>query len=445
MTEPPPPSPLITPDMRRRLAQRYEEAVRLASEAPRDFARIHELLAECLRADPGNILYLDEFIANLRRWKPQAARSWLPSWLRGASGTRSPTKDAASPVEFLRSAPELLREGYDDARLLGRLAAAAGECNLDEVELMYWSKAVQGAPDDADSLRGLARCLTRCGRFEEALEIWRKVAATAPDDEVAQAIDDLSRPPENANQGVPPEAIAADVDVADVDGTIRLAEKLLRRGQFAEADDLLRRVLSAAGGDLRVHEALENTQLARAAHQVEIARRRAARDEHPKAQSLVGRLEQEHNRLAIDIYHVRSERHPNDPSLRLELARRLKWAGNYSGAIQRLEEARALAETKADRSLASEALLELGECWQHLRQFDKALAFYREAVTSAELATQSSGGSRPPLATCLAALYRIGVLAAAMNNPAEAKAALTRLVALDPNYKDARQRLDNLP
>ena len=43
------------------------------------------------------------------------------------------------------------------------------------------------------------------------------------------------------------------------------------------------------------------------------------------------------------------------------------------------------------------------------------------------------------------ALYRIGVLAAAMNQPEEAKAALARLLAIDPDYKDARQRLDNLP
>ncbi|MCI0358039.1 MAG: tetratricopeptide repeat protein, partial [Planctomycetaceae bacterium] len=136
------------------------------------------------------------------------------------------------------------------------------------------------------------------------------------------------------------------------------------------------------------------------------------------------------------IFHVRSERHPGDASLRLELARRLKMAGNYSGAIQRLEEAR------ADERLAAEVLLELGECWQHLRQFGKALDYYRQAV---ELSDGASGGSRPPLATPLAALYRIGILAAAMDQPAEAKAALARLVAIDPDYKDARQRLDNLP
>ena len=82
MPDPPPPSLLITPDMRRRLQQRYEEAVRLIANRPCDFARVHELLADCLRTDPGNILYLEALFANLQQWNPKAHRSWLPNWLR---------------------------------------------------------------------------------------------------------------------------------------------------------------------------------------------------------------------------------------------------------------------------------------------------------------------------------------------------------------------------
>jgi hypothetical protein len=42
-------------------------------------------------------------------------------------------------------------------------------------------------------------------------------------------------------------------------------------------------------------------------------------------------------------------------------------------------------------------------------------------------------------------LYRVGVLAAAMGKTSEAREALMRLMALDAGYKDACQRLDNLP
>jgi len=425
----PPELPLVTPDLRRRLAQRYEEAVRLMVEGPPARPRVHEVLAVCVRADPGNMLYLSELLANLNRWQPKSVRSWLGNWL-GGKGTS--VAEGAPPDELLRAAPELLRAGYDDPKLLGQLASAAGQCQLEEAELVYWRQAATVAPSDAPSLLGLARCLTRGGRFEEALEQWRKLAAAGPDEEATQALTDLEPVAD-----VPSQAAAMDsrIDPADATASIAEAERLAQQGALIQSEELLRRSLSAAGGGLRLHEALESLQLARSEQRIAIAERRAAHDQHPQAQSLVRRLAAEHNRLEIDIFHVRSERYPGDLSLRLELARRLKRSGNFSGAIQRLEEAR------ADERLAGEALVELGECWQHLRQYEKALDYYRRAIETDERLSVTSTTPRP----LVGALYRIGVLAAAMNQPAEAKAALARLVAIEPDYKDARQRLDNLP
>ena len=72
-------------------------------------------------------------------------------------------------------------------------------------------------------------------------------------------------------------------------------------------------------------------------------------------------------------------------------------------------------------------LLELGECWQHLRQFEKALDFYRQAIAVAN--------EQPEPRPLALALYRVGVLAAAMQKNSEAREALTRLVAIDPATK----------
>jgi len=293
----------------------------------------------------------------------------------------------------------------------------------------------------------LSRCLTRQGRFDEAAEQWQTIVKAAPDAESSQALNDLQQGPHSA-EGISMANLSAP-DTLDATAMIVAAENHQRAGSFLAAEELLQRAQSAGGGDFRIHTAREELQLARSAHRVVIAKRRAAADPNPKAQSLVARLEQEHNRLEIDIFHVRSERHPSDRSLRLELARRLKKAGNYSGAIQRLEEAR------KDERLAADVSLELGECWQHLRQFGKALECYREATqcgptvpvgqalsTDVNRHDLSDGNHQTTLA---GALYRIGVLAAAMNRPDEAKAALSRLVAIDAGYKDARQRLDKLP
>jgi len=461
MSDAPPPSLLITPDTRRRLQQRYEEAVRQMAQQPCDYARVHDLLAGCLRTDPGNILYLDALLANLRRWGPKPARSWFPSWLGGAKGSgvfrgstsshaakSNSAKDSRPPDVVLRDAANALRDQPDDPRILLRLAEAAGACDLDEAEVRYLFEARNRAPDDPVALRQLARSLTRQGRFAEAVGPWFAVLALEPDAEATQAAEDLKGAAECNERPLAMDSTDASSPI-EVERSLDLARSMRVQGLLHGADHYLANAQFAGGGDLRILEEREQLSLAHSERRQEIARRRAASDPHPKAQSLVGRMEQEHNRLEIDIFHVRSERHPDDLRLRVELARRLKKAGNYSGAIGRLEEAR------ADSILAAEVLLELGECWQHLRQFEKALEYYREATQSGPtvpvghaLSTDvnchdlSDGDHRT---TLVGALYRIGVLAAAMGQTDEARAALTRLVALEVDYKDARQRLDNLP
>jgi tetratricopeptide (TPR) repeat protein len=184
------------------------------------------------------------------------------------------------------------------------------------------------------------------------------------------------------------------------------ARALAEAACFDEAERVLADARAVGGGSLAVLEAVEALQLARSADRLAIARLLAAEQGAtlPRMPELVARLEREHNRLEIDFFHLRSERHPDDLSLRLELARRLKRAGNYSGAIQRLKEA------CGDARHAAEVLLELGECWQHLRQFDKALEYYRQAVAVAQ-----GGDQRLTLET---ARRRLNVLAAAMSEPA---------------------------
>jgi tetratricopeptide (TPR) repeat protein len=411
MSATPPASPLITPDLRRRLQQRYEEAVRLLNQQPADHARVHELLAECLRADPGNILYLDALLANLRHWPP-GGRGWLQSWWSGrpSAGRHALSIEysvlstqylASAPIDreaaatLLQNAPELLRDAPTDTRLYQALAAACAACDLDQAEVRYLQVAHGVAPADLVALRALARALTRRGRFEDALRVWNQILGTAPDDESRQAAFELR----DANM-------------------------------YETADDRLAAAHSAAGEDLAIREQREDLRLARGEQQVSMARRRAASDPHPMAQALVLHLEAEQLRQEIEILNLRCERLPGNIRLRLELARKLKQAGNFSGAIQRLEEAR------SDPALAAEVLLELGECWQHLRQFEKAMGFYRQSISSAEERREP----RP----LVAALYRVAVLAAAMNQRVEARQALERLMAIEPGYKDARERLDKL-
>jgi len=380
---------LITPDLRRQLQQGYEQAQRLAAAAHPDFGRIHDLLAECVRADPGNHLYLEALLANLRSWRPR--RSWLPRWLRGR---QSPAPAASLEYRALLGAPDRLRQSPDGAALYRELADAAGACDFGEVELRYWEAAMAIEPKSVESRTGLARALTRQGLFQQAAAAWSSLLGEAQ--------------------------TAAEAKTALADLEPQADE------QFDKQERALAEAQAAGASPLKILAEREGLQLARAQRRLDIARRRAAADPHPRTELLVHRLGDELARLEIEMLHLRSERLPGDWQVRLELARRLKQAGNFSGAIQRLDEAARIQPGEAA------VLVELGECWQHLRQFDKALDYYQQAIAAAP-------NSAGPLA-----LYRAGVLASAMGRTGEARQLLARLVAIDPAFRDARERLDKL-
>ena len=109
MTGPPPASPLVSPDLRRRLTQRFEDAQRLATRPLPDFDQIHLALSECVMADPGNILYVDALIANLKRREASAPnRSWFSKLFGG--------RPRAKKMSVLRLRPALLHRARPTPR-----------------------------------------------------------------------------------------------------------------------------------------------------------------------------------------------------------------------------------------------------------------------------------------------------------------------------------------
>jgi len=434
---------LIRPDLRRRLQQRYEEAQRLSSLSEPDFRKIHELLAECLHVDAGNTLYLDAIVANLRRRDAaKLKRSWVSRWFGGwqrgqvaksdAQEVGKETTPQTGERSILRSAGDRLWENPTSATLLKSLAIAAGEAELDQVELRYWQLAAERATQDPETARGMALTLSRQGRFDEATAHWKRLLALSPKDEQAQAALEIMQPSELQSSD---ELLALKQAWMDEQGNketgLHLAGALIAAGLFSDADTILADVQAAAGADLQVLEQREQLQLAKGIHRLSIARRWAALDSHAKSQKLVMQFAGEYQRLDIEIWNQRTDRMPKDWGVRLELARRLKQVGNFSGAIQRLEEAQRLKMNHPG------AFLELGECWQHLRQFERALGMYEKAIAKAEMLSSNDEVLK-------LARYRAGVLGAALGQREFARHNFRAIVAADPLYKDTQERLDKL-
>lgn len=405
MTAPSPASwPLIPPDLRHKLQQNHEQALRLSAARSPDATRIYELLAECVRSDPGNMLYLGAFLTHVRpvspSWFSRAVR-WL-EWMKPGGAKIAAANDGDDVV--LRGAPEILARHPRKHGDLARLAQAAAAYELDQAELRYWELAVEAAPGDAEIVRGFVQALTWQGHFTQAVEAWRKLLAVLPGDETAlQAIAALS-PAVDSSQN-----------------------------DFASAEQALDDEQAAGAPLLAMMARREEFQISRSQHRLTIAERLAANDEHPRAQTLARRLYAEHQHVVAEILHLRAERLPQDWQTRLALARALKRSGNFSGAISRLEEAARLREHDP------EILIELGECWQHLRQFAKALEFFRQAIGAAELPEQAIRTEILQIAR-----YRAAVLAEALGQSGEARALYRALMDSDAGHKEARQRLDKL-
>jgi tetratricopeptide (TPR) repeat protein len=424
----------ISPDLRREMQRRYNEAQAIMNRSRYDFGKVHNLLAQNLQIDPGNLRYIDLLILNLRRRREAGARPGLLNRLAGATplGARAALRRslvAGQPYHALALLGSALWETGLSAEVLGLAADVYHGLQLGPAELRYRAAAVEAKPNDAEQFRLMARALTRLGQFGDARDWWLKLKKAAEGDAEADAAIASTEPGAISSvEAELREQIAA--NPADVAALLSLAELRLTAADYDTVQQLLTQASAVGGGDLRVRDAWETLSLAQSERRLKWAREAAEKEPSEGAQQLVAQLTGEHEHLALGIAHSRSERFPNDGAVKLDLVRRLKRSGNFSGAVQRLEELRTLP------GFEKAALVELGECWQHLRQFEKGLNYYREAIGLPDGPQSLEIG---PLA-----LHRGAVLAEAMGRREEALAWLEQLVAADSSYKDAGERLDKL-
>lgn len=426
---------VISPELRRRLQERYARAQTLLAQPSCDFAAAHRLLAENLALDPGNLRYIELMLVNLRRRgeasvQPGLWQRWIAATPLGARAALERAIAARRWAEAVRLVPEMLWTTglQDDA--LGLAAEVCAGLELGPAELLYRKAAVDAAPASTEPIRRLARALKRMGMFADAWDWWRKLDELSPGDaEAAAELATAARSSEVA-EAERPLRERIEESPGDVEALLALVELRLRAADFDEAPRLLAQASAVGGGDLRVRHGWEELSLAQSEHRLRLAQEAAKREDSDAARRLAAEIAEQHERLALGVAHARAERFPGDGALLLDLARRLKRSGNFSGAAQRFDELRQLP------GFETTALVELGECWQHLRQFEKALDCYREAIAGPESADKEE--SR------YLALYRGAVLAEALGRLEQACAWLRELVAATGGYKDARERLDKL-
>jgi tetratricopeptide (TPR) repeat protein len=452
-----PPDPALAPSFgslspadQRRLLQCYRTGVAAATNV--DYAI--DMFAQCVLGDPGNLFFLHAFFEALKRKYGSKKAGSLTTLF--ASGGRNLKKLAAAAQwrEVLRQGVETIKSNPADHAALLIMAEAAGNLMWPEAQGRYLKAALDAAPADAEVNRQCAKYAAGQGHFDQAIECWRRVARIKGlGEEAERAIAQLSvektiaagqgmigrgpgKPSAAAGGGGPAagDPIAAlrqriQQQPAEIDPYLELADLLERDGKVEEAEKVLAKALAASGNELKVREHVEDRQLRWGRAKLLIAEKRVAEQDTPEHRATLERLKAAHTKQEIEIYAARCDRYPENVTWRYELAMRLKAAGNYTEAIRTFQEVLQDARRKGVVSL------ELGECFQKIKQYQLAMKNYQTAVetlTDRELELRKR------------ALYRAGVLATGLNDVDAAQKYLGMLAGLDFGYRDVAERLDKL-
>jgi len=457
---PVPQGPEISPTLRKRLQSWYTHGREKAHAGSYDYAT--DMFSQCIEGDPCSLDYLNSFLHNLhKKYNNNKKGAGFTAALR-ASSARASLKKASIKKEWpavLKHGLEMLKINPWDTGALVHLAHACEAMHCLEAELAWLRAALDVDPKDPDINKQCAIALAKQGHFDQAIVCWARVEKARPgDDEAQRAISDLqvrktetqlARRNEKTAQAVAQEAAeeaagepvikltrqqalqhAITENPADLNAYIELAELHARDDRYNEAERILRGALDASGGDLKFQEAYEDMGLRRVRHQVQIAERRAANDRSEEAQNLHLRMRQELNRLETEVFRTRAERYPNVMTWKVELGARLKRAGNYSEAIKVFQQA------VNDPKRRGQVRLELGECFQQIKQYKLAMGEYQGAVEA--LADRGEPEVRKK------ALYRAGVLAMGLEDLELAEKYLTELAGLEFGYRDVPERLDKI-
>lgn len=217
---------------------------------------------------------------------------------------------------------------------------------------------------------------------------------------------------------------------ANIALAMELAQLHLDEDRPFDAEKVLTKAVEASDDDPSIRQQLEEVQILRSKKRLEAAEQRAQVDKTYKTHEVVTQLKEEHSQLELEIFTARFQREPEQRKLAYEIGLRYKQLDQQQQAFEHFE---AALDGDKFRAMAS---LQCGECQQRFKDYPKAMHFYRQAIQWAVELDQ-------PKCKKLS-LYRAGVLASGMRLFEPAKRYFSELLQLDPNFRDADERLEQL-
>jgi tetratricopeptide (TPR) repeat protein len=460
--EKPQPEP-ISPAKRKRLQQCYEHGSKMTNDGNFDYA--NTLFMQCVGGDPGNLVYLQALLGNLQNKyggnKKGAKLAGLKTSKPKSAMKKAAGKDKWSTV--ILAGLDVLTYTPWDIPTLTSMSKACRELGHPETELAYLKFAMDANAKDPEINRVAAKALERQGQFDQAIACWHRVEQSLPEDDEARhaagrlhnqrMLDRAATERPNSTAGLVNTSNTSESESAkrgdqkeDASATeqlraaikqnrdnpknyIELADVYARDNKFDECHKVLKDGLAATGGDLQIQEYGEELAVRQRRHQISIAEKRAQAEPTEDAKKLVKSLKIELLKTELAMYAARSDRYPNNITYKFELALRLKQTRKFHEAIKLFQEVRKDPKRKVTGSL------ELGDCFQFVKQHELAMKAYDDAINEA--------GVRE-IEYKKKALHRAGTLAMRDEDYEKANRFIAECADMDYSYQDIAKLLDKL-
>ena len=455
--------PAVTPERRSQLQKLFENGNKQMSLGGHDYAA--DMFTECVLGDPGNMIYLQSFIVNLRKkFGEKKKTSIFAAFSTGGIKTAELQKKWANVV---RSGLELLKSNPWNAAAFASLGKACLEMGYQETGLAYLKHSIDCNPNDADVNRIAAKNLTELQKFDDAIACWTRVKKLKPNDlEAEKAIGDLmvektihrggyssaesSREVSKTGStaaGKHSSVIAEGEDALgrqltfeeqiqrrlkkdpnDTTAYIDLADHYFQAGMFKEAEDAYIKAKNNDLGKIDLEGQILETQKRRLHKELLKIKDVFEKEKKPELKDDFYAKKKEYEQKSLEVAQQRVEASPGTAGNHFELGMIYYQMGRIKEAIGEFQQA------KSDITRQGDSLLALGQCFQQIKQYKLAATHYQEAIAKID-----GGGENKKKALYLAAKLAIG-----LKDYVKADEYVQQLAAIDFSYKDVGDLLDKL-
>ena len=166
----------------KRLQQLFQRANTLMGQGNHDYA--HELFAQCVIADPGNVVYTQTCLANLFQKHGNKKKGGMFAGI----GSRGGVKKSALQKDWkgvIKSGLAALKANPWDTSTFLSMADACGNMDHSDTQAVYLRAALKFNPDDVHINRICGAVFRERKEFDVAIMCWQRVLKAKPDDEEA--------------------------------------------------------------------------------------------------------------------------------------------------------------------------------------------------------------------------------------------------------------------